>query len=255
MNECSRATPARRVVLVGASNLVRGLRPALDLVFANGPAEILWAHGRGRSYVGASLFLGRELPGLLDCGLWNALARGTELPTSALVMDVGNDLAYGFEPERVLFCVRTCVERLQQHAQRVSIAGLPWQNLARLGPLRFQTARMVFFRGRAIDREHVRAAAREVDIGLQRLARELGASFVACDPTWIGWDGFHHSRSERARAFASLLEPILPSTSIRVRHNAAHGWIAHAERKLFGQRQEHAQPCLQWPDGSALSLF
>ena len=61
-----------RIVALGASNLVRGLPTVIATARASwGPAvEVLAALGRGRSYAGRSVFLGRALPGILDCGIW-----------------------------------------------------------------------------------------------------------------------------------------------------------------------------------------
>src|SRR5262249_46912085 len=84
----------RRVVLLGASNLTLGIGTVLGSA-ANvwgSPLEVLAALGHGRSYGRATSVMGRQLPGIRECGLWPALGVDGQLPTAALVTDIGNDV-------------------------------------------------------------------------------------------------------------------------------------------------------------------
>ena len=85
-----------RVVLLGASNLTRGISTAVETTrrAVGGPAEYFIAMGHGRSYGARSRVMGRGLPGITECGLWGALG-DDHSPTYALLTDVGNDVAYG----------------------------------------------------------------------------------------------------------------------------------------------------------------
>ena len=56
--------------------------------------------------------LGRELPGITTCGLWDALAARPPARTAALVTDVGNDLLYGAPVAAILDWVAECLDRL-----------------------------------------------------------------------------------------------------------------------------------------------
>ena len=87
------ATAPRRVVALGASNLTRGFPILVSAARASaGPdVEVFAALGLGRSYGMESRVLARTLPGILDSGLWAALAGLPPLPTRAVVTDVGND--------------------------------------------------------------------------------------------------------------------------------------------------------------------
>src|SRR5260370_20504699 len=62
--------PPRRVVLLGASNVTRGLSTAVGtaLRLAGGPLELLAAVGHRRSYRTRRPPLFRGLPALLECG-------------------------------------------------------------------------------------------------------------------------------------------------------------------------------------------
>ncbi|MCZ6542107.1 MAG: hypothetical protein O6768_00410, partial [Planctomycetota bacterium] len=93
----SQLTSRPRVVLLGASNLTRGISRAVGIAQAilGTPLEVLIAMGHGRSYGQRSRVLGRSLPGIVDCGLWDALLHGSGRPTYALLTDIGNDVMYG----------------------------------------------------------------------------------------------------------------------------------------------------------------
>jgi len=66
--------PGHRAVLIGASNLTRGMATALQTVQTiwHPPVEMLVAAGLGRSYGLTSRILGRSLPSILSCGLWES---------------------------------------------------------------------------------------------------------------------------------------------------------------------------------------
>ena len=87
----------RRVVLLGASNLTRGLSTAVEAsrLRWGRPLEMLIAAGHGRSYGLTSRVLARTLPSILACGLWDELAQRATMPTAALITDIGSDLLYG----------------------------------------------------------------------------------------------------------------------------------------------------------------
>ncbi|MEX0819484.1 MAG: hypothetical protein WD070_07815, partial [Pirellulaceae bacterium] len=89
--------PNRRVVLLGASNIARSPAIVFDSARSawGSPLDIVAATGHGRSYGMTSCVLGRTLPGILQCGLWEALATRPLVPTAALLTDIGNDILYG----------------------------------------------------------------------------------------------------------------------------------------------------------------
>ena len=77
--------PTQRIILLGASNLTRGLSIVIEtarLLFATrdrpeqtsrGPLGVFAALGHGRAYGLPSRVLVRSLPSILDCGLWRAI--------------------------------------------------------------------------------------------------------------------------------------------------------------------------------------
>ena len=80
-----------RVVLLGASNLTRDFRAVLEIArrrLGSGPLQVLAAAGYGRCYGVKSRFVLRDLPPILDCGLWSALRQTSHAPTYALLTDI-----------------------------------------------------------------------------------------------------------------------------------------------------------------------
>ncbi|MGV2335416.1 MAG UNVERIFIED_CONTAM: SGNH/GDSL hydrolase family protein [Planctomycetaceae bacterium] len=102
------------VILIGASNLTLGWHSLLRQLRAacQGPLDVHVVAGMGRSYIKPARFAHRSLPAILDCGLWNAVP-ATEAPPRVLITDVGNDLAYGFQPEQIMESVEACIARIR----------------------------------------------------------------------------------------------------------------------------------------------
>jgi hypothetical protein len=105
-----------RLVLLGACNLARGLHTVMTLAERREgrPLQVFAAAGHGRSYGARSRVLGRSLPGILECALWDELLRQPKLPTRAVVADVGNDIVYGVTNDRILEWVEVRGRRLQR---------------------------------------------------------------------------------------------------------------------------------------------
>ncbi len=74
----NKAAAARRVVLLGASNLSQGIATVVQTAqnVQGQSVEVLAAAGFGRSYGMDSRVLGRTLPGIIHCGLWDRLNQG-----------------------------------------------------------------------------------------------------------------------------------------------------------------------------------
>ena len=142
---------SNQLVLLGASNLTRGLATVLETaqLICGSPTRILVAAGHGRSYGVSSHFLFRSLPGISGCGLWNDLETGPKLPTFALLTDLGNDLAYEKSVDEITGWVLSCIERLAEYQARIIITALPLQNLERLTPTVFGLFRAMFFSQKA----------------------------------------------------------------------------------------------------------
>jgi hypothetical protein len=169
-------SPVRRVVLLGASNLTRGISTVVETarLQAGGPIEVLAALGHGRSYGLESSVLGRALPGICGCGLWEALKKESAAPTVALVTDIGNDLLYGAAVSQIVDWVRRCLDRLQQADAQVVITLLPVANLDALTPVAFRLMRTMLFPASRLAPEDARRQAAQLNKRLIRMARQRG---------------------------------------------------------------------------------
>jgi len=237
-----------RLCVIGASNAWMALPGVLRAL--RGPAEVLVAAGHGRSYGAWSRYLARDLPPILECGLWPELERGGG-PLHALVTDVGNDLAYGASAKVIAGWVDEVLARLEG---RVALTALPLESLERLSPFFFHAVRLLVFRGRPLVRERVLAEARELDVRMTEIARARGAQLARIPREAIGWDGIHQRGSVRTGLWNSWLAELGVELDPAQR---AHfrGTLRPQDRRLFGRAWHTAQPCALAPDGSRVSIF
>ena len=123
----SQPSPSRRVILLGASNVVRAISTIVETVelIWEPPLDVLAACGHGRSFGRTSCVFGRSLPGILQCGLWQDWQRRPALPTAALVSDIGNDILYGASVDQIAEWVEQCLARLRGACDRIVITELP----------------------------------------------------------------------------------------------------------------------------------
>jgi hypothetical protein len=253
------APPVLRAVLLGASNLARSFPSIFSLIRqrAGGPVEVLGAFGRGRSYGEWSRLVGvRHLPGIVGSGLWREIAAREPLPTVALLTDIGNDLAYGLSPERIVPWIETCLARLVEVRAATVVTLLPLATLERVPPWRFHLARTVLFPGRPMDRRDLLARARELNGEIRRLARQAGALVVEPDLSWYGVDPIHIRRRVARRAWGEILGR-WPGEGAggEVRRVMGLQLLRAEELRLWRFRVRTAQPCKRLPDGTTVALY
>jgi hypothetical protein len=191
---------ARPVVVLGASNVSRGLvrLAAVARSRVAGPVDLFVTAGHGRSYGASSRVAMRRLPSILGSGLWRALARerigAGAAPPLALVTDVGNDLLYGFAADQVAAWVRAGVQRLADGGATIAITRLPMASLASVGPARYRALRTLYVPGCRLTLAELRAAADRLDDALVTIAAEFGAAAVDQPGEWYGLDAIHLRR-------------------------------------------------------------
>jgi hypothetical protein len=250
----------RRVVLLGASNVTRGLSTAFETArsVADGPLEVLAAFGHGRSYGTRRPLLFRELPGIIECGLWDDLARRPSLPTAALVTDVGNDLLYDEPPERIAEWVGACSARLRDAGATVALTPLPLCSLATMAPWRFRLLRNVLFPGCYLSFEILTERAHILDGRLREIARRQGLHLIEHRPDWYGFDPIHIRRGRQGRAWAELFRPW--GTDGAAASGSWARWfflrrLAPQQRWLFGKEYRRTQPAGRLTDGTTLAFY
>ena len=256
-----------RLVILGASNVARCLPTALATARAVSlcaqpelPSWIAVAAGRGRSYGQTSALLGRTLPGILPSGLWAALERAPAGPTYALLTDIGNDLVYGVEPERIIEWLATALDTLPDDT-RVSVSALPLDNLDRF-PLAFlEVFRKTLFPSSNQPIAHLLQQAEVLDDLLRQLCAVRDIGVVEQPETWFGLDPIHYRLRHREMIWKRLLGPWIgidgqhaASSKARGRNTPYPGAWPESFG-VFGRRLGRRQPCVHLKDGTPVHLF
>jgi hypothetical protein len=256
------AAPRQRVVLLGASNLIRGISTVIETAehVWGRPLDVMAACGHGRSYGLTSCVLGRSLPAIVKCGLWEDLARREPVPTAALVTDVGNDILYGANINQIAAWVEQCLEHLAPVCKRVTVTGLPVEPIAALPPLRFRLVRSMLFPRSQLAFQKALRYAQELDTQLADLSAKYDAAFVAPLPEWYGWDPIHVRLRNWSRAWHTMLSTWCDDTRKPVAQGSFLRWLKlrgqrPLYRKLFCFEQRRAQPTCTLRNGTIVSFY
>ena len=254
--------PTRRVVILGASNVSLGMSTLIETARNawGRPLDLLIAGGHGRSYGVETSVLGRRLPSISACGLWQALEHRPALPTAALVTDIGNDIIYGSDVARISHWLDDCLSRLAQVADRLIVTRLPWESLADLTPGRFRLVKTLFFPAARLDLSHALDQVQEMNGFLAECANRHGAYIVHPDPQWFGWDPIHIQRQKRAAAWQKVLSCWCDGRSLTRAQPSFQRWfltqrLRPLQWRLFGFARHRTQPSGRLPDGSTISLY
>lgn len=255
--------PVRRAVLLGASNLARGIATVVATACRlwGGPLDILAAFGHGRSYGLCKGVLGWSLPGISACGLWQALERRPPAPTAALLTDIGNDLLYGVSVPQILDWVDACVERLQRGGARIVLTSLPLCSVATLSPARFFLLRSILFPGCRYSHALLLERAEELDRQLRVLAKERGVRLAEHQLQWYSFDPIHIRRRHFATAWQEILSPWretpAPTGGVRGsrRRQLYIRLLAPERRWLLGWERRQPQPAGVLDDGTTLAFY
>ena len=250
-------------MLLGASNLTLAFPLVVDRVRALVPApvEVLAAIGHGRSYGRPSRVLVRELPGILQCGLWRALDAGPRTETFAVISDLGNDLVYGSKVEEIAGWIARILERIAAHRARTVIVRLPLASVEALSPLRFRVARGILYPSHPGDLGRLRDRAVALDDRVAALAKASGAALVDSPGRWYGLDPVHIRGRRRDEAWRAILDPLHNSDAA-----AGPPPLARSDRRALrrtrpeirrwmGLEQRHTQPCARLSDGTSVSVY
>jgi hypothetical protein len=256
------AQPQRRMVCLGASNVTRGLSMLVGTteVMWSEPLDLMIAAGHGRSYGMTSSVLGRRLPGILQCGLWDQLAERLPLPTLGLVTDIGNDLVYAAGSVRTAEWVEECLRRLSRVCERIVITRLPTDSLARVGPKRFGIMRRMLFPGSRLTLEELRIQVDDLDRRIQQLAERYHAVPCAQPGDWFAWDPIHVRRRCMAAAWHTYASSLSFSDDVPFARGSLRRFVSlrrqrPLSRRWFGIQQDRAQPCCVLRTGTRLSLY
>ncbi len=250
----------KRVVTLGASNLTRGFHTVVSTSRSLwGPkVEVVAALGHGRSYGGRSRMLFRELPGILDSGLWAHLGAAPPADTRALVTDVGNDILYGFPAQQVLGWVEETTERLGRVTADITLTDLPLDSIRQLSRAKFLAFRSVLVPSCRLSLAQVVETAERVNTGLAALAAARNLRFLQLRPDWYGFDPIHI----RPALWRAAWQEILGGTATAgtadssQRLEALRLYLMKPERQwLFGVEQLSPQAGVELASGGRVWLY
>jgi len=237
-------------VLLGASNLTIGWAAVVQslLEISPGPVEVFAALGMGRSYIKRSRFAARELPGIVQSGIWQALPTSPPVAPQILITDVGNDLVYGSELNEITDAITLCIERFRNlyPACRISMTTLPMDSINGLGRWRFEVFRRILFPGLRQDLAEIKTKSADLNHCLQELATQHDLTIVQPIAQWYGLDPIHIRRRDRRAAFAHIFQPFhatqrsAPATTQRPGFRLPPRAASSA---LFGRERLQEQPC------------
>lgn len=261
----SRPGPSQRLVVLGASNIARGLASLVGVAQQELSADLdfLSASGHGRSYGLATRIPFRGLGSIVESGLWEGLALRPRLPTTALITDVGNDILYGQDAEQISDWVAVCLERLAEFAPRLVLTELPLEVFRHVSPAKFLFFRTLMFPKSRLQLDRALATAEELNLRIQDLAARFGARCVRPASRWYGFDPIHIRYTAYEAAWRTMLagdgssEASLAPTPIPW---SPARWctlklLPPHERTICGWVQRRAQPALTLPDGLRVSLY
>jgi hypothetical protein len=254
---------ARRVVLLGASNLTKGIATVLETAYRTWgrPLEVHTALGHGRSFGLTSSVLGRQLPGILECGLWRVLADSPAIPTAGLVTDIGNDLLYGQPVEQIAEWVRECLDRLATLKARTVVTLLPVENLPSLSRARFRLMRTLFFPHSRLTLDDVAQRAHTLNDRVRRLALDRGCGLIVQRASWYGFDPIHIKLRQRPIAWREILAHWSETAPV---DRPARGTLARTlylrsrvpeRRRVLGFEQRGRQPAGRLNDGTTVAIY
>lgn len=262
-DEASADPPRRRIVLLGASNLTRGISTVVETARLtwNEPLSVLAAAGHGRSYGMTTSVFGRRLPAILECRLWRDLSAAPPGPTAILLTDIGNDLIYGSSVETIFRWVETCLDRLLEPEATAILTGLPLAGLTTRPQWQFDLLKRLFFPSRDLRYQEVIERAFELDERLEQLAKERNVSRIVPERAWYGWDPIHIKMQSWPTAWQNILAPWSNSEkNFCAAKGSLRRWIylrrLHpAERVLWGCAQQQTQPAGRLSDGTTIAWY
>jgi hypothetical protein len=257
--------PPRRVILLGASNLTRGISTVVDACHRlwGGPLDLFAALGHGRSYGATSRVMGRTLPGILQSGLWDAVRSRPPAPTAALVTDIGNDLLYETDVSTIARWVEQSLDALLELNAKVVMTRLPIGNIDGLPEWKFRMLRRVMFPKGRLPLSAIAERAHELDQRLVKAAAARQIKTVVLTPEWYGFDPIHIKPTCWPSAWHEILRGW--SDAEEAPQPTSRGWdvarwlyllsLAPERRSFLGFERCCKQPCGKLSEGTVLSYY
>jgi hypothetical protein len=255
--------PRNRLVLLGASNLTRAF--SMVVRFARkriqGPLFIHAAMGLGRSYGQESRFLEKKSLGIFLCGIWDALEQEKKIPTTAIVTDIGNDLAYEVPVKTVVEWVEACLDRLELVGANIVLSDLPMSTLREVGAVRYRIFRTVLFPYCRLSWKEMLNRAEQLSERLHEISKTRNMPIFIGKKEWHGLDPIHPRRSALRQQWQELFA--LAGVELKEKSNSEnHFLLTRYLRNLrpeswsqFSITRHSKQPCGRLHDGTTIELY
>lgn len=205
-----------RLVLLGASNLSMTFPKVVEsarAMFAR-PLEIFVAMGFGRSYGQESKFFRKKFPGILHTDIWASLNCAKPVPTSAIVADVGNDLAYGAAVSTIIEWVDQTLNRLDAQGAATVLNNVPLGSLSAVGAMRYHLLREAFFPSCRMPRQEMLSRAGQLSDALNGIAERRKMPVFSGDSAWYGLDPIHPRRASAGQIWLRMLPAVAPPDAV-----------------------------------------
>ena len=206
----------RTIVVIGASNVTFSL-PVIWSTLRQSladPFRLIVAAGHGRSFGLPNTFLGRTLPSILECDLWESLTQLKPASVHAIVTDVGNDLLYGADSVQTMHWVTETISRLEANAANIVVTGLPVGTLKDMSARRFEFFRRIMFPHSTLTFEAALDESETLHHQLLRTEDKDLVSTATPAEKWYGLDPIHIRRHCRREAWQQYLSMCIPDTKI-----------------------------------------
>lgn len=251
---CVPSAEKQSVILLGASNLTLGWKPAIRALqqMVPGDIDLRVCLGMGRSYIDWSAVLLRRLPGIIQCGLWENLPVNGSPSPLVLLTDIGNDIVYMRDPEDIFRTVEECLRRIRcwRPDARIAMTGLPLPSVESMGKARFLLMRTVLFPGCLMTLEQICNRSRALNSMLENYVQQNQIAFINPEGAWYRTDPIHvipPLREKVFRQFFSLWNlgidarteseclpaPALPATAVRT----VAGFARRATQPVYRSQQ------------------
>ena len=251
------------MVLLGASNLSRAFPTVVSMsqkVF-DSPLDFFVAKGHGRSYGKVSSCFGKKNSGIFSCGIWRVLEQEKSVPITAIVTDIGNDLAYEVPVETVVEWVEGCLDRLLALDARAVVSDLPLEVIKQLSEVRYRFFRKILFPQCRLTWSEMLRRAEQLSERLQDVAKSRKVPLFTVRNEWYGLDPIHPQRRNYPEMWAQLLASVTETPSDLMQHRCsfAKAWYLRGLRpeswSTFSFSRSVIQPHGQLRDGSTVSLY
>ena len=230
------------IILLGASNLARGhysLTRCIKRNLGSRPVAFFNALGPGRAYCAFGGVVGVTYPPIGSSQIFSEVKGQSQEARRkiALITDLGNDIMYGVQAEKIIAEIRAILERLENMDADALITPIPATLIPQLTPSAFGFLKAVFFPRSKVNRIEAIAAIKKINLVINE---GLGSRVTVINglDNFMGWDKIHYGSFHFGEVWSRIAEEILRTLGISIRENicatqAIPSYIMNINRIIF----------------------